>query len=197
MLSRALAVPFIIAAAGVLLAGCSTPTPSPSGGGGGGDEQPAPAVDLPGWYGTDLDGDGCPVPTSDAALERFVGAGDFLQAEVPDGWCVYGSTDYTEYVAIPVPPVDDFGADVRAALEPAGWQFDAADDDSPQWSWINAFPSGSEAGFDDGAVDGAIFTVDSATQDDIDTYSIWFGTLPTAFGGAWTEGDKISVVGFW
>jgi hypothetical protein len=195
MLSRALTVPFIVAAAGVLLAGCSAPAPNP--GGGGSDDPPAPVVDLPGWYGTDLDSDGCPIPVGDAALERFAGAGDFLQAEVPDGWCVYSSTDYTEYVAIPVPPVDDFGADVRAALEPAGWEFDAADDDSPQWSWINAFPPGSETDFEDGAVDGAIFTVGSATQDDIDTYSIWFGTLPTAFGGAWSVGDEISVLGFW
>jgi hypothetical protein len=197
MLSRRLAVPFLVAAAGVLLAGCAGPTPAPGGDGGDGGDQPVPAVDLPGWYGTDLDANGCPVPAAGAEIEAFAGFGEFAQAEVPAGWCAYTHTSYTQHFAIPADPSADFASEVRSALEPAGWEFDAADDDSPQWSWINAYPAGAEEGFDDGAVDGAIFTVDAATADDIETYEIWFTGLPAAFGGDWAEGDPIKVVGFW
>ena len=194
MRSRLVLIPLTVASAGLLLAACSAPAPTP--GGGGGSPEPAPVVDAPAWYGSDFDADGCPVPAAGAPIE-VADAAAFFQADVPAGWCTYSSTEYTQHYAIPNSKGTDFGADARAALEPAGWTFDAADDDSPQWSWITAYPAGAEEGFEDGAVDGAIFTVSSATQEDIDTYSIWFSGLPDAFGGSWAEGDEISVLGFW
>jgi hypothetical protein len=181
-------------AAAFLLAACSSPAPTTGGGEPTGD--PAPAVDLPAWYGTELDADGCPVPQADSGLDVFPDAAAFLQTDVPAGWCMYSTIDYVEYYALPAAPSAAFDGDVRAALGPAGWEFDAADDDSPQWSWISAFPAGSEQGFD-GAVDGAILSVDSATSDDIDNYRIWFASLVGAFGGDWKAGDEIRVLGFW
>jgi hypothetical protein len=152
---------------------------------------------VPAWYGTDFDANGCPVPAADADVDVFPDAPAFLQAEVPDGWCMYSTVSYLEYYAIPAVPTGDFGAEVRKALEPAGWEWDAADDDSPQWSWLVVYPHGAQEGFEDDAVDGAIFTVDSATTDDLDTYQIWFSSLVHAFGGDWAEGDPIRVLGFW
>ncbi|MGN6502564.1 MAG: hypothetical protein ACTHKX_06640 [Pseudolysinimonas sp.] len=186
----------LLAVAALAVSSCSSPTPISGGGGdGGGTPAPAPA-DLPAWYGTQLDADGCPVPQADSGLDVFPDAAAFLQTDVPAGWCMYSTIDYVEYYAIPAAPSAGFDADVRGALGPAGWEFDAADDDSPQWSWITAFPAGAEKGFD-GSVDGAILTVDSAASDDIDNYSIWFSSLIGAFGGTWSEGDQIRVLGFW
>jgi hypothetical protein len=191
MRTRLLAVPFAL----VLLAGCTAPA-APVG---GGDVDPDPTtapVSQPAWYGTDLDVDNCPVPAAGVALE-IVDADGFIQVGAPADWCVYTSTEYTQYYVLPVESGTDFGSEVRNVLEPAGWEFDAADDDSPQWSFVTAYPAGAETDFADGAVDGSIFTVSSATTDDIDTYRIWFSDLPTAFGGDWAEGDEISVLGFW
>jgi hypothetical protein len=186
----------LIASAAMLLAGCSSPSPTP-GGDGGNDQTEAPApVNQPAWYGTVLDDDNCPVPAVDATIVRL-DLDEFLQTSTPAGWCTYGSTEYVQYYALPVSSGTDFGAEVRSALEPAGWAFDPADDDSPQWSWATEWPEGTADDFEDGGVDGSIFTVPAATQDDIDTYSIWFSGLPTAFGGDWAEGDEISVLGFW
>lgn len=194
MRRRHLVLPFLTAAA-LALSACSGP--SQDGGGGGGQTgQPAPP-DVPAWYGTDFDANGCPVPAADADVDVFPDAPAFLQAEVPDGWCMYSTVSYLEYYAIPAVPTGDFGAEVRKALEPAGWEWDAADDDSPQWSWLVVYPHGAQEGFEDDAVDGAIFTVDSATTDDLDTYQIWFSSLVHAFGGDWAEGDPIRVLGFW
>lgn len=158
---------------------------------------PGPVADRPGWYGTNFDANGCPVPVEGADLDVFPGAPAFLQAEVPEGWCMYSTVSYLEYYAIPAVPTAEFGADVRKALEPAGWEWDAADDDSPQWSWLIVYPHGSQEGFEDDAVDGAIFSVDSATEDDLSTYQIWYMSLVHAFGGDWAEGDQIRVLGFW
>jgi hypothetical protein len=188
-------LPALVLAVALLATACSGP--GTGGGGDGGQPTPPPAADLPAWYGTDLDGNGCPVPASGAEIDVFPDAAAFLQTDVPAGWCMYSTIDYLEYYAIPAVPSDSFGADVRAALEPAGWEFDAADDDSPQWSWISTAPAGAEEGFEDGYVDGAIFLVDSATADDLDTYQIWFMSLIHAFGGEWSTGDRIQVLGFW
>jgi hypothetical protein len=189
----------VVLAAGLVLAGCSSPAPVSGGGGsdGGSDAPVPPATNLPAWYGSDFDAAGCPVPTADSGIDVFPDAAAFLQTDVPAGWCMYSTIDYLEYYAIPAAPAASFDSDVRAALGPAGWDFDPTDDESPQWSWIAKFPSGSEEGFEDGAVDGAIFTVDKATADDLDTYQIWFAGLVHAFGGDWAEGDQIRILGFW
>jgi hypothetical protein len=196
---RAARLSALITATGIaamLLAGCSTPVPVDPGGETSAPEQPGGPV--PAWYGDDLDGDGCPVPSDDSDLQRTAtaDAAAFLQAEVPADWCVYGSTEFTEYFAIPATEIDGFGSEVRATLEPAGWAFDAADDDSPQWSWITSFPDGAADGFEDGAVDGSIFESAEISQDDIDTYALWYGSLFEAFD-EWTAGDYVSIVGFW
>jgi hypothetical protein len=182
-------------AVALTLGACSAPAPVT--GGGDPTTDPVSTADLPGWYGTEFDADGCPVPVADADLEPFADAAAFLQADVPAGWCMYSTLSYLEYYAIPAVPDHGFGGDVRATLEPAGWEWDAIDDDSPQWSWLIVYPHGSQEGFEDDAVDGAIFTVDSATEEDLDTYQIWYMSLVHAFGGDWAEGDQIRVLGFW
>lgn len=199
LVRRRLAI--LSAAAGIaalLLSGCSGPVPPPVDSGDSGDSSgsPAPApADVPAWYGDSFDGDGCPIPR-DGDLQVAADPAALLKTDLPDGWCMYKATDYSTYFAIPSTKAPDFGADVRAALEPAGWTFDPADDDSPQWSWITAFPDGAAEGFEDGAVDGAIFVTGAISQDDIDTYSLWFSSLTDAFA-EWAPGDAVSVVGFW
>jgi hypothetical protein len=185
----------VAAAVVVALSACSAPGPDPVFV--PGTELPTPAAEVPAWYGSEFDVNGCPVPAADADLEVFADAAAFLQTEVPDGWCMYSTVSYLEYYAIPAVPTAEFGAEVRRALEPAGWEWDATDDDSPQWSWLIVYPHGSEQGFEDEAVDSAIFTVDSASEEDLDTYQIWFISLVHAFGGDWAEGDQIRVLGFW
>lgn len=192
-MSFRIAVSAAAVAAALFLSACSSSAPT---GGGTATDDPAPVVDLPAWYGTNLDANGCPVPQADSGLDVFPDAAAFLQTDVPAGWCMYSTIDYVEYYAIPAAPSAGWDTEVRAALRSAGWEFDASDDESPQWSWITAFPAGSEQGFD-GTVDGAILTVDSATSDDIDNYSIWFTSLVGAFGGDWSAGDQIRVLGFW
>lgn len=193
---RRILLPFV-AAAVLAVSACSAPAPV-SGGGGGGDTPAPPAADLPAWYGTEFDADGCPVPVKDADLDVFPDAQAFLQTDaLPGGWCFYSTISYLEYYAIPKVPSASWGAEVRDTLEPYAWSFDPIDDDSPSWSWITGYPSGSELGFEDGNIDGAIFTVDSAGADDVGQTKEYFATLATAFGGDWALGDQIRVVGFW
>lgn len=196
MRSGVVVTPFLLAATAVLVAGCTAPSPTPGGDGGDDPVDTPVSIEQPAWYGSDRDDDQCPVPQAGVALER-VDIDEFLQVGAPANWCTYASTEYTQYYAIPLESGTDFGAEVREVLEPVGWAFDAADDDSPNWSWITAYPAGSEADFTDDNVDGSIFLVDAATQDDIDSYRMWFSSLPTAFGSDWAVGDEISIVGFW
>lgn len=191
--ARTTALAAITLAAGLALVGCSGPAPA------GPVDTPAdpvtPSGPVPAWYGSSFDDDGCPVP-SGAELERDTDPAAFLGADLPDGWCLYKGTEYTTYFAIPATEVDEPGAAARAALEPAGWAFDAADDDSPQWSWITAYPEAAAADFSDGAVDGSIFVVPQISADDMDTYALWYGPLASSFG-EWSEGDYVAILGFW
>jgi hypothetical protein len=184
----------IVASAALALSGCSSPTPTTGDGGDDPVDTPV-SIEQPAWYGDDRGDDDCPVPQDGSKIEA-ADIDEFLQVGAPDNWCTYKSTEYTQYYAIPVEKGTDFGAEVRNVLEPVGWQFDAPDDDSPQWSWITAYPDGAEADFTDGAVDGAILTVASATEDDF-SYKMWFSALPTAFGSDWEAGDEITIVGLW
>lgn len=176
------------------LAGCSAPTPSapvdtP-------EEPTAPTGPVPAWYGDTFDDAGCPVPGAGAQVAQVADPAAFLTTDLPAGWCLYKSTDYTQYYAIPATEVEDPGGDIRAVLEPAGWAFDPLDDGSPQWSWITAYPESAAADFTDGAVDGAIFVTDAISADDMDSYDLWFSSLTASFRD-WTEGDYVAIVGFW
>jgi len=183
----------------LLLVGCSSPSPSGGGqGGDGGSEDPADApvtLDQPAWYGEDRFDDGCPVPVAGVPVER-ADIDEFLQVGAPDHWCTYKSTDYTQFYVIPVQKGTDFALEVREVLEPVGWKFDPADDDSPEWSWIQQYPPGSEEGFTDGAVDGAVLVLESVTEDDL-SRRMWYSRMPTAFGADWEVGDEVQILGFW
>jgi len=192
---RRVLLPFV-AAAVLAVSACSAP--APAGNDGGGDTPAPPAADLPAWYGTDFDADGCPVPQKGADLDVFPDALAFLQTdELPADWCFYSTISYLEYYAIPKVPSASFGADVRDLLGPYAWSFDPIDDESPTWSWITDYPSGSEVGFEDDHIDGAIFTVDSASTQDVESTQEYFVTLATGFGGKWAVGDEVRVLGFW
>lgn len=186
----------VLAAAVLAVSACSAPAPvteadHPT-------TDPAPGPTRPAWYGTDFDENGCPVPAKGADLDVWPDAQAFLQTDaLSDDWCFYSTISYIEYYAIPKVPTASWGTDVRDALEPYAWSFDPIDDDSPDWSWINDYPSGSEAGFTDGEVSGAIVVVDAATSEDIRLKHDYFITLATGFGGDWKEGDEIRVLGFW
>jgi hypothetical protein len=192
--ARTAALAAIALVGGIALAGCSTPAPqSPVD---SSDDPVTPSAPVPAWYGDSFDDDGCPVPGDGADIVRTADPSAFLGADLPDGWCLYEGVDYTTYFALPATEVEDPGSEARSALEPAGWAFDAADDDSPQWSWITAYPEASAADFSDGNVDGAIFVTPAITGGDIETYSLWFEPLTSAFG-QWSEDDYVAVVGFW
>ncbi|MBX3194207.1 MAG: hypothetical protein KF727_03785 [Microbacteriaceae bacterium] len=182
-------------AAGLVLAGCSTPSTPVVDDPETPDTPSVPAGPVPAWYGDSFDAAGCPVP-SGSDLAAVADPAAFLGASLPDGWCFYKSTSYTTYYALPATEVDDPGTDVRAALEPAGWAFDPVDDGSPQWSWITSFPEAAAADFSDGDVDGSIFVSSAVTADDIDAYTIWYSSLFSSFGD-WSEGDYVAIVGFW
>ena len=192
---RRVLLPFF-AAAVLAVSACSAPAPVS-----GTDHpttDPAPGPVRPAWYGSDFDEDGCPIPAKGADLDVWPDAQAFLQTDsLSDDWCYYSTISYIEYYAIPKVPTASWDADVRDALGPYAWSFDASDDESPTWSWITDYPSGSEQGMDDGEVQGAIFTVDSAETQDVESTQQYFETLATGFGSTWSVGDEVRVVGFW
>lgn len=160
-----------------------------------------PAVSGPAGPGTGSTAD-CPDPGAGARVELATAeaAQTLLQVALPETWCLYKSTSYYQFYALPFPTTstDDFGADVRAALEPAGWSFDplTPEDEPSEWSWITGYPAGSEAGFTDGAIDGAIFTTPSLTEEQYSGKYVWYAAMIDTFG-VWPTGAPVAIVGFW
>lgn len=184
------------------LAGCATGTADPSDnpavsatgdpGAGGAADGPRPA-----WYGDSFDARGCPAPPSGAPLAVFDDAESLLGVPLPDGWCIYMSVDYTQFYIIPATSDPDFAADARAVLEPAGWAFDPADDDSPHWSWITAYPeSALDLGFTDADIDGSIFFTTAMTEDEGSSRHLWYDALIKTFAD-FEPGGYAAVLGFW
>lgn len=159
--------------------------------------EPAPVSGpRPAWYGDDVDGRGCPVPPSGAPLAVFDVVEKLLGIPLPNGWCAYRSVTYSQYYLIPSTIDPGFPAQVRELLGPVGWAFDAADDDSPHWSWINDFPeSALQVGFPDPDIDGAILFSTALTEDEGSSRQLWFGPLISTFADFELAG-YVAILGF-
>ena len=113
------------------------------------------------------------------------------------GWCVYSGTATTTFFIIPPTADPDFAREVREALQPLGWDFETQDAVTPQWSWVTTVPDAAyAAGFEEGAVDGALFSSDMLTTDDVAMFRIWFAPLLDAFA-EWQAGDPAYIFGLW
>jgi len=193
----------VLLLAGLVLVGCTrieVPTPPPDRAAGqevGPPPGPENDARVPLWYGDTFDAAGCPVPRSGAAI---VATSDstLLRGVASDrGWCVYRGTATTTFFIIPPTADSDFARQVRESLQPLGWGFESADAATPQWSWVTAVPDAAYAvGFEEGAVDGALFSRDMLTSDDVGMFRIWFVPLLDAFG-EWQAGDPAYILGLW
>lgn len=181
------------------LTACATGAPVPADDPAAVDPGTAPVADgpRPAWYGESVDDRGCPLAPAGAPLAASDEAQNLLGIALPDGWCMFTSVDYTQFYIIPSTIDPDFAADARALLEPAGWAFDPAKDDSPHWSWITEYPQAAlELGFTDGDVDGSIFFTTSMTEDEGSSRHLWHSGLIKTFS-EFQPGDYVAILGFW